>query len=155
MASELNRLTAREVLDLVPQRPPFRFIDDILELDEQHIIGRYTFKANESFYAGHFPGNPITPGVILIEAMAQVGVVALGIFLKTLEVPLDEARKYTTMFTDARAEFFGMVRPEEQVTSRAEPVFWRRNKLQSKVEMTGPDGKIIATAVVSGLGVKI
>ena len=71
----------QEVLDLVPQQPPFRFIDEIIRLDEEQIVGAYRFREDEYFYRGHFPGRPITPGVILIEAMAQVGVVAFGIYL--------------------------------------------------------------------------
>ena len=78
-------LTTREVLALVPQREPFRFIDEILELDADHIVASYTFRKDADFYRGHFPGNPITPGVILIETMDQAGVVALGIYLYSRE----------------------------------------------------------------------
>ncbi|MCK7510745.1 MAG: hypothetical protein MZV70_46225 [Desulfobacterales bacterium] len=71
----------QEVLDLVPQQAPFRFIDEIISLDEQQIVGAYRFREDEYFYRGHFPGRPITPGVILIETMAQIGVVAFGMYL--------------------------------------------------------------------------
>ncbi|MBN2397434.1 MAG: beta-hydroxyacyl-ACP dehydratase, partial [Deltaproteobacteria bacterium] len=70
--------TIRQVLEMVPQMPPFRFIDDILEMDGDHIVGAYRFREDEYFYRGHFPGRPVTPGVILIETMAQTGVVAFG-----------------------------------------------------------------------------
>ncbi len=65
-------------LDGLPHRPPFRFVDEILEI-EPGISGRgtKTFEATEAFFAGHFPGDPIVPGVILAEALAQLsGVVA-------------------------------------------------------------------------------
>jgi 3-hydroxymyristoyl/3-hydroxydecanoyl-(acyl carrier protein) dehydratase len=74
-------LSPAEVLGMVPQQEPFRFIDEIVELDQEHIVARYTFPEDSDFYRGHFPGNPITPGVILIETAAQAGVVAFGIFL--------------------------------------------------------------------------
>jgi len=59
------RLTPQEVLDLIPQQEPFRFVDEILEVDEDHIVAKYRFRPEADFYRGHFPGNPITPGVIL------------------------------------------------------------------------------------------
>lgn len=71
-------MTPEAVLAAVPQREPFRFIDEILELDEDHIVAATTFSPGADFYRGHFPGNPITPGVILVEAMAQAGVVEIG-----------------------------------------------------------------------------
>ena len=50
-------------------------------LDEEQIVGAYRFREDAFFYRGHFPGRPITPGVILIETMAQIGVVAFGMYL--------------------------------------------------------------------------
>src|SRR2546427_8048800 len=76
-----DEMTPAAVLDAMPHRPPFRFIDEILELDEDHIVAAYRFSADADFYRGHFPGNPITPGVLLLEAMAQAGVGAHGIYL--------------------------------------------------------------------------
>src|SRR4030065_2658038 len=78
---EADRFMRERVLSMVPQQPPFRFIDEILTLDEEHIAGVYRFRSDEYFYRGHFPGLPITPGVILIETMAQTGVVAFGLYL--------------------------------------------------------------------------
>ena len=77
-AETKTTLTKAEVLALVPQQAPFRFIDEIIELDDNGITAAYTWKHDESFYEGHFPSNPITPGVVLLEASAQAGVVAFG-----------------------------------------------------------------------------
>ena len=57
-------LSPEEVLAMVPQQEPFRFIDEIVELDDDHIVATYTFREDQDFYRGHFPGNPVTPGVI-------------------------------------------------------------------------------------------
>lgn len=146
-------LTRAQVLELVPQRPPFRFLDELLDISESQATGRYTFKVDESFYAGHFPGHPITPGVILLESMCQTGVVALGLYLLALEIPVEELGRYTTLFTDAEVEFSGLVLPGDTVVIKAEKVFWRKRKLRSKVEMTLADGKVVAGGVVSGIGV--
>jgi 3-hydroxyacyl-[acyl-carrier-protein] dehydratase len=63
---------------LLPHRPPFRFVDAVDELvPGQRVRARYRVTGDEAFLAGHFPGNPILPGVIQLEALAQAGAVAL------------------------------------------------------------------------------
>jgi 3-hydroxyacyl-[acyl-carrier-protein] dehydratase len=147
-------LRGAEVLELLPQQEPFRFVDEILELDAEHIVSRYTFRPEADFYRGHFPGNPITPGVLLIEAMAQTGVVALGIYLVGSERGKEEVRRVLTVFTDVTAEFSGVVRPGDTVTILARKVFFRRMKLRSEVEMRSADGTLVATATVAGMGIE-
>ncbi len=141
------------VFSQIPQQPPFRFIDKILELSTKHCIGEYTFRRDEFFYSGHFPHKPITPGVILLEAMAQTGVVALGIFLamKTLK----SKENLITLFTDANVEFNNMVLPEEKIKIQGELEFFRKNKIRSKVEVLKEDGKLVAYGILSGMGVVI
>jgi 3-hydroxyacyl-[acyl-carrier-protein] dehydratase len=147
-----TRLTPKQVLDLIPQQDPFRFIDEILEVDDDHIVGTYRFRPEADFYRGHFPGNPVTPGVILIEALAQVGIVALGIFLLARESE-DEVTKTMTLFTDTNVEFAGIVNPGDRVTITAEKVFFRRRKLRSSAEMKLDDGTIVCSGTVSGMGI--
>jgi 3-hydroxyacyl-[acyl-carrier-protein] dehydratase len=147
-------LTPSQILDLLPQQRPFRYVDEILGVDEQRIVGRYTFREDEWFYAGHFPGRPVTPGVILLESMCQVGVVALGIYLFAQERSVDEARNWTTLFVDAESEFLRSVLPGECVTIRGERIFWRRHKLRARIEMFGADGALVAQTTASGLGVR-
>lgn len=147
-----RRLTADEVLAALPQQEPFRFVDEILEIDEEHIVGSYRFRPEADFYRGHFPGNPVTPGVILIESMAQVGIVALGLYLLTLESESD-ADKITTLFTDTSVDFNGIVRPGDRVTISARKTFFRRLKLRSEAEMKLEDGTVVCSGSVSGMGV--
>ena len=118
MAEPLAALDGPAVLALLPQQEPFRFVDEILEVDDDHIVSRYTFRPEADFYRGHFPGNPITPGVLLIEAMAQTGVVALGIYIVARERGVEDVRRVLTVFTDVTAEFSGVVRPGDTVTIR-------------------------------------
>jgi 3-hydroxyacyl-[acyl-carrier-protein] dehydratase len=149
----LAPLTPAQVLAAVPQQEPFRFIDEIRELDENHIVATYRFRPEADFYRGHFPGNPVTPGVILIESMAQAGIVALGIYLLSLEGSGYDPEKIMTLFTDANIDFGGLVKPGERVTVEAKKVFWRRRKLRSEAEMKLDDGSVVCSGTVSGMGV--
>jgi len=146
-------LSPAEVLARVPQQAPFRFLDEILEIDETHVVAAVRFREDADFYRGHFPGNPITPGVILIEAMAQAGVVAHGIWLVAKESGPDALEKLLTIFTDAQVDFSGMVKPGERVITRGEKKIFRRRLLRSAVEMRREDGQLVCSGVLSGMGV--
>ena len=148
-----TRLRPEEVLELLPQQEPFRFVDEILEVDENHIVARYRFRPEADFYRGHFPGDPITPGVILLESLAQVGVVALGIYIYALEFGREEVTRRVALFTDANIDFSGIVKPGEQVTISADRMFFRRGKLRAEATMTLEDGTVVCSGTISGLGV--
>ena len=117
-------------------------------------MARYTFRTDEYFYKGHFPGYPITPAVILIEAMNQT---ALGIWFyrKALETGRQGLSQWVGVFTDANSEVLSAVYPGEQITMRAKRVFWRMNKLRAKVEMSNSKGEVVAFSEGSGVGVRI
>ncbi len=70
-------LSIQQIMEIIPHRPPILLDDRILELDERHAVVIKQVTMNEPFFLGHFPGNPIMPGVLQIEALAQVGAVAL------------------------------------------------------------------------------
>ncbi len=150
----MNNFTKEDILQLVPQQPPFRFIDEIIELSDEGIVSSYTFKSDETFYAGHFPGNPITPGVILLETMAQTGVVAYGIYLASKEMSLTEIKKILTVFTEAEVEFSGLVRPGDRVIIRAKQKYFRRLKLKVEAEITLENGDVVCSGSIAGMGVK-
>jgi 3-hydroxyacyl-[acyl-carrier-protein] dehydratase len=146
-------LPPERILELVPQAEPFRFVDEILEVDEDHIVGRYRFRPDADFYRGHFPGAPVTPGVILLESMAQISVVALGIYLMALRGGLEEVNRHIALFADAEIDFSGRVGPGERVTVRAKKKFFRRMKIRSEAEMRLDDGTLVCSGTLSGVAV--
>ena len=142
-----------ELLARMPQQAPFRFVDELLEADSRHVVCRYTFLGEEDFYRGHFPGQPITPGVILLEAMAQSGVVLQGLYLLMEDgIPTGD---YRTMFTDAQVEWHAPVLPGQTVTIRSELLAWRRMRIRSRVELRLGDGTLAASGVLGGIGLRI
>jgi 3-hydroxyacyl-[acyl-carrier-protein] dehydratase len=148
-------LAPADILELLPQQEPFRFVDEILEVDEDHILATYRYRPDADFYRGHFPGNPVTPGVILLETVAQVGVVALGIYLVGLAGGRAAVERTLALFADAEVEFSGVVRPGDRVTVRARKVFYRRGKIRSEAEMRLDDGSVVCSATISGMGVPV
>jgi 3-hydroxyacyl-[acyl-carrier-protein] dehydratase len=148
-----TEVSIAEILAAVPQQDPFRFIDDILSIDDEQIMASYQFRTDHEFYRGHFPGRPVTPGVILIEAMAQAAVVAHGIYLLAKQTSLEEVRRTLSIFTDANVEFSGMVPPGARVVTTGRRLFFRRRKFRSEARMHLEDGTLVCSGQLSGMGV--
>jgi 3-hydroxyacyl-[acyl-carrier-protein] dehydratase len=149
-----RRLAPEEILAAIPHQKPFRFIDAIRAIDDNQVCASYRFRNDADFYRGHFPDNPITPGVILIETMAQAAVVAHGIYLLAQQASLETLAHHVLLFSDAQVEFCRIVRPDTTVVVRGRKRFFRLGKLASDVEMTTEDGRLVCRGVLSGMGVQ-
>jgi 3-hydroxyacyl-[acyl-carrier-protein] dehydratase len=136
-----------DVLSKLPYSKPFLFVDKIIKIDENGVEGEYTFDANLDFYKGHFKDNPVTPGVILIEVMAQIGLVCLGIFL------LNEKINKNTLIalTSTEIEFLKPVFPNEKVTVLSQKNYFRFGKLKCKVSMQNEKKETVCSGTISGM----
>ncbi len=147
----------REVLELVPQQEPFRFIDEIIALDEDEIVGTYRFRENEFFYCGHFPGRPITPGVILVETMAQIGVVAFGMYLLACQKNVRPSQMKSPLslfsFID-NVEFKGIVTPGERVIVKGKKIYFRKGAMKVDIVMERENGEVVCLGKLAGMGVE-
>ncbi|MFH2142144.1 MAG: hydroxymyristoyl-ACP dehydratase [Bacteroidota bacterium] len=138
----LDQVKNNEIIKKLPYSPPFLFVDRILELDENHIIGEYTYKKKEFFYKGHFSGNPVTPGVILLETMGQIGLVCFGLYLMDIK----DKNGWTPLLANLVSDFYQIIKPETKVIVRAEKIYFRRNILKANIIMTTENKSKIASS---------
>ena len=120
-----------------------------MSLSELGAEGCYTFKKDEYFYQGHFKDNPITPGVILTEVMAQIGVVCLGIYL--LRDQISTTIKPQIALTSNNIDFFLPVYPKERVKVVSKKSYFRFNKLKCKVELFNEKNELVCRGTISGM----
>lgn len=136
------------ILDKLPYTKPFLFVDEICTIDERQVTGTYTFHSNADFYRGHFKDNPVTPGVILTECCAQIGLVCLGIYLMGETVDAD---KLKIGMSSAQMEFLVPVLPGTKVKVEAQLDYFRFQKLKCNVKMYTTDRKLICKGTVAGM----
>ena len=135
-----------EIISKLPYSKPFLFVDEIININENGVEGCFTFDENLDFYKGHFKNNPITPGVILIETMAQIGLVCLGIYLFK-----EEKKSFNFAFTSSEIEFLKPVFPNEKVVVVSEKVYFRFGKLKCKVKMINAKNEEVCSGIISGM----
>ena len=136
-----------EIIQKLPFSYPFLFIDELEEVGENGVKGNYTFSESSFFYQGHFKNNPVTPGVILTECMAQIGVASLGIHLLRKE----DLSKFQIAMSNIDIDFFLPVFPGEKVTVTSEKEYFRFDKLKCKVQMRNEEGKLVCKGEISGM----
>lgn len=142
-------MTEQQIIKLLPYQSPFLFVDELTAISSGGMTGNYTFKKAEYFYKGHFKNNPITPGVILTECMAQIGVVCLGIYM--LKDEISEEKKPQIALTSSQVDFFLPVFPGEKVTVISEKEVFRFNKLKCKVKLLNEKGELVCRGHISGM----
>jgi 3-hydroxyacyl-[acyl-carrier-protein] dehydratase len=141
-------MTGKEIIALLPYTEPFLFVDEIETVTEKGIKGHYNFTDKAFFYKGHFKNNPITPGVILTECMAQIGLVSLGIYLLKDHKDLTDLK---VAFTSSEVDFIEIVYPNTKVTVISEIQYFRFNKLKCKIKLYNASDKLVCQGVLAGM----
>ncbi|MFC4635851.1 3-hydroxyacyl-ACP dehydratase FabZ family protein [Dokdonia ponticola] len=141
-------MTTKEIIAQLPYTEPFLFVDEIEEVSETHIKGSYTFKEDAYFYKGHFKNHPVTPGVILTECMAQIGLVSLGMYLLKDKEPLENLK---VAFTSANVSFLKPVYPNEKVTVLSEVSYFRFQKLKCHVKLYNQENEVVSQGELAGM----
>lgn len=138
--------SAKQIQEIIPHRFPFLLVDRILELElGKRVVGIKNVTINEPYFAGHFPGHPIMPGVLILEAMAQVGGFLL---MSSLDA---RAEKKVVYFTGIdRARFRRPVVPGDQIRFEVAILQIRRQLCRFRGEAY-VDGKLVVEAEMSSM----
>ena len=138
----------QEIIEQLPYAEPFLFVDSLTHIDEEGVTGNYTFSEDLSFYQGHFKSFPVTPGVLLTECCAQIGLVCLGIYLINREGDINKAQ---VALSSSSMEFLLPVYPGEKVTVRSEKVYFRFQKLKCKVYLYNEKEQLVCKGEIAGM----
>lgn len=136
------------IIDFLPYGSTFLFVDELITVSDEAVEGYYTFKQDEYFYQGHFKDHPVTPGVILTECMAQIGLVCMGIHILDTE---DFSERPGIALSSSEMDFYIPVYPGEKVKVVSEKIYFRFNKLKCKVKMLNSKNEIVAKGTISGM----
>ena len=136
----MSVLTTKEIMEIIPHRQPFLLIDTIEELEPgKRAVGKKCVSYNEPYFAGHFPAEPVMPGVLIVEALAQVGAVAI--------LSLPENKGKTAFFGSINnAKFKQMVLPGDRLKLECEIIKRKGPIGVGKAVATNAEGKIAVSA---------
>ena len=137
-----------EILNKLPFAKPFLFVDELFHVDENGASGSFTFHKEMDFFKGHFVNEPIVPGSILTETMAQIGGACLGIYLILND---NEHNDKVYVATSYHVDFYLPVFPDEKIMVSSEKIYARFGKLKYNAVAKNLSGEIVAKGVFSGM----
>jgi len=142
-------LNVKEILKHIPHRYPFVLVDRIIEIDPEHkIVGIKNVSMNENFFQGHFPNHPVMPGVLICEALAQVG----AIFAHNARGGRDEDKIFVLTGLD-KVKFKRPVEPEDQLRLEV-TCLKRRGSFWKLLGVASVEGKMVAQAEISAMEIE-
>jgi 3-hydroxyacyl-[acyl-carrier-protein] dehydratase len=139
-----------DILKKLPYSDPFLYVDSLTAITDEGSEGTFIFKDSLPFYKGHFKDFPVTPGVILTECCAQIGLVCLGIHLLARENDI-ESKDIQIAMSSMQMEFLKAVYPNEKVRVISEKNYFRFSKLKCKVTMYNSRDEIVCKGTISGM----
>lgn len=134
------------ILEKLPYEAPFLFAHELEEISADGVVGYCTFTPDMWFYAGHFKSGPVTPGVILTEAMAQIGLVCLGIFLDG-----EGPKERSFAMSASQISFLKPVFPPQKIRVSSSKIYFRFNKLKCRVTATNEIGQVVSEGTIEGM----
>ncbi len=143
-------MDVNKVIEKLPYTKPFLFVDSLSHVNSDGASGSFYFHNDLEFYQGHFIQNPVTPGVILTECCAQIGLVCLGIFLLS-KTPETNMNDLAVAFSSSQMEFYLPVFPGETVYVSSEKLYFRFNKLKCKVKMYNEAKELVCKGELAGM----
>jgi beta-hydroxyacyl-ACP dehydratase FabZ len=132
-------LGPEQILGILPHRFPFLLVDRVLELNDDHIVALKNVSWNEPYFQGHFPGAPVMPGVLQVEAMAQAG----GIYAARI-VNFDPVKQVMLFMAIDAVKFRKKVVPGDQLVLEVTPL--RKGKIFKMKGEAKVDGKVVSSA---------
>lgn len=142
-------METKTIINLLPYSEPFLFVEELEEVTETTVVGYYTYPADAFFYRGHFKDHAVTPGVILTETMAQIGLVCLGIYL--LREQIAEGLEPVLAFSSQTVDYYKAVYPGERVRVTSKKEYFRFGKLKCQVEMHDMEGVLVCKGTLAGM----
>lgn len=136
-------LNLEQIKEIIPHRDPFLLIDEVLELEPGvHVVAKKHIKENEDWFRGHFPNNPVQPGVLMIEMLAQAGAVCA--------LSMEENKGKIAFFAGIeKARFKGIVRPGDTLNLEVTMTKFKGPIGFGKAVATNQDGKKVVVAEIS------
>ncbi|MFH0867662.1 MAG: hydroxymyristoyl-ACP dehydratase [Bacteroidota bacterium] len=134
----------KKILSCLPYSKPFLFVDSIIDVNEAEIKGSFKFLSTEPYYKGHFRQKPVTPGVLLLETMGQIGLVCFGIYLNKI---YETNIPFTPILSHLESDFLGIVLPGKTVYVHAQKEYYRNNILKCRITMTDSENRTVLTTI--------
>lgn len=136
------------IIQRLPYNKPFLFVDEIVEVGEGFIKGHYTFPEDAYFYKGHFKQRAVTPGVLLTECAAQIGLGCYAIY------KIDSEDQLEFGMTSANMEFIKPHFPGKKVIVESEEIYYRFGKLKMNVKVFDNEDNLLVKGQIAGMPVK-
>ena len=124
----MAELDIKEIMKILKQRPPFLLVDRITDYDDTHVTGYKNVTINETFFQGHFPGDPVMPGVLILESMGQVASIMVG-----LRLGKEQEDKIAFFAGADKIRFRKPVKPGDKLVTKAELLKARGSSGKAKI----------------------